>query len=330
MASNSEYFLNKTLGEDFFESLVKVELWKPGTRTTIDHEEIKTSLQIVPKVLMSFIIKHLSSMQIGENKEVQLPVKADNALLKVSKHERDVFSGQVLDDNKIVTEFKYRSIPGVALVIMSAFELYSIDNLTEDVENQNSSENLKLQKLIDERLALHDLIDRVVEKKLEQKDAIKQLLLERLTEQLQKDRSDISNMTKIMMDDPASKKEEYFRGMANGLEVVNSVVNDKEPQFLEAPKPKKESPLKNFLDKKKQKTKPTEFKIEMMKGETVDCPDCGKNIFDGEGIQTCICYGDSGKIFLKKTETGIKIRFGKNWDIENIQMLLDALRRKND
>lgn len=87
----------------------------------------------------------------------------------------------------------------------------------------------------------------------------------------------------------------------------------------------KGSPVKEFLDKRKK-----EFSVHIAKGELVNCTDCGKEIFDGNTIHPCICYGNSGKIFLKKTEDGIKVRFSKNWDFDNIEMLLDLLRKKNN
>ena len=80
MAFNSEHFLSKTLGKDFFESLVKVELWKPGTRTTVDHEEIKTALMIVPRTIMALLIRELTPMTIGETKEIKLEVAGSKIL----------------------------------------------------------------------------------------------------------------------------------------------------------------------------------------------------------------------------------------------------------
>ena len=68
----------------------------------------------------------------------------------------------------------------------------------------------------------------------------------------------------------------------------------------------------------------------MAKGEHVDCPDCKKNIFDGQVFSGCVCLGDDmdKKIYIKKSEDGMKIRFGRGWDPENIEMLLEVLRSK--
>lgn len=309
MASNADFFLKKTLGEDFFESLEKVELWKPGTRTTIDHEEIRTALKIVPRTIMSMLIRELTPMQIGDNKDITIPAQS-NTLLKVTKHERDVYTGVVEQDNKVIVDFKYRSIPGIGLVIMSALELYDVEDLHKEPEHSPDITE-KVQKLIDERLALHDLVNRVVEKKLMEKDAVQQLLLARLTETLH----------------AAPKAPEAV------IHVPNSMVEGPtKPMSKSDGKDKKKSPLGDFLESRKKKLNKNEFSIQLAKGEHVNCPDCGGNIFDGQIFAGCICVGDDmeRKVYLKKTEDGIKVRFSKGWDQENIEMLLEVLRRKNE
>lgn len=329
MSNNANNFLKKALGEDFFESLQKVELWKPGTRTTLDHEEIKTALQIVPRTLMSILIKELVPMAVGETKEITLPVA--NALLKVTKHERDVYSGEITEENKKVVDFKYRSLPGIGLVILTAFELYDMDDLEpQGPKELHEDASINVQKLIDERLALHDLVNRVVDNKMMHKEAVSALLLMKLTEELdasKKKSKDIAQLTD-MAKETVPMSDPYFRGMANGMAVADAVVNDREPKFVDSPK--KGSPLKSFLEAKKNKSKPGEFSIEMAKGENVNCPDCGKNIFDGHLFSGCVCLGADmeRKVFIKKTEDGIKVRFSKGWDEENIEMLLEVLRRK--
>lgn len=327
MAKGADKFLKKTLGDDFLESLQKFELWKPGTNTTLDHEEIKTALHIVPRTIMSLLIRELTPMQIGEHKQFILPVGLPEAKVLIDKHERDVYSGEIQQDNKRMVDFKYRSIPGVGLVIMSAFELYDMDKLEEPKQELAVGAEEKIQKLIEERLALHDLVNRVVDNRLAQKDAIHKLMLMKLTEELEaarKARRDISNLTEISKDN--AHHNEYFRGMANGMAVADATVNKKEPEFVDAPK-KKGSPLKGFLDSRKNKA---EFSIELAKGENVHCPDCGKNIFDGKLFSGCICLGDDmeRRVFIKKTEDGINVRFSKGWDEENIEMLLEVMRRK--
>lgn len=93
---------------------------------------------------------------------------------------------------------------------------------------------------------------------------------------------------------------------------------------------KTQSKLKKFIEKKAKKTS-REFQISLNKTETVVCDDCKKEIFSKGAFSGCICFGDdrNNKIFIKKNEHGFTVRFPRSWDVENIQMLLEALRNKN-
>jgi len=334
--SNADLFLKKTLGEDFFESLAKVELWKPGTRSTIDHEELKTALQIVPRTVIALLIKELVPMRVGDTKEVALFV-GTNALMRVTKHERDVYSGEIEEDNKKVVEFKLRALPGVGLVIMSAFELYDMENLLnssvqpmEDSKNESvpvkeseplpiahsmvDDADLKVQHLIDERLALHDLVGRVIDKKMLEREAIHEMMMVKLTEAIK------------AVNDKA--KEAHSQALkADGRAVIATIKAEGARRIAEKAA-KKERPLHSFLEKKKQKT--FSIPLHMVKGETIGCPDCGKNIFDGTVFSGCICLGQDmdRKIFIKKSEHGVNVRFSRGWDPENIEMLLEVLKKR--
>lgn len=307
MSNKVDQFLAKALGEDFFESLAKTELWKPGTRTVIDPQEIRIALKVVPRVVLTLLQHELIPMQIGETKELNLPFAA-NAVVRVSKHERDVYSGEIEQDHKRVVDFKYRSLPGVGLVIMSAFELYDMQEAKTEHKDLAQDAEAKVQKMIDERLAMHRLVEDVVEGKLRQRDAVTQLLLAKLTEALEAKKA----------------PEQMPEPMAAAIQAQPEVTLALSEQ---APK-KKGSPLKAFLEQRK---KPKEFVVHMAKGEQVDCPDCGKNIFDGKLYAGCICLGDDmdRKVFIKKSEDGIKVRFARGWDPENIEMVLEVLRKKN-
>lgn len=293
MSNNANKFLKKALGDDFLQSLSKSELWKPGTRTVVDSEEIATALHIVPRTVMAILVRELTPMAIGETKDITLPVPGPEAIMNVTKHERDVYSGDIKQDNKVLVDFKYRSLPGLGLVIMSAFELYEIEKLTKEPEHApNSDIDQRVQKIIDERLQLHELVNKVVDRKLMQKEAVQHIVMAKLTD-----------------------------AMHEPIEIA------KKESELETKK--KGSPLKSFLDSRKKKV--NEFSIQMSKGESVNCPDCKKNIFDGKLFSGCICLGDDmeKKVFIKKTEEGMKVRFSRGWDQENIEMLLSVLRRKN-
>jgi len=311
MSSKAAYFLRKTLGEDFDSSLQKFEIYKPGTRTVVDHEELRTALQIVPRTIMSLLIRELAPMAVGESKEIQLPVEK-SAKLHVTKQEEDVYTGKIEEeDNNIATRrapisFQYRSIPGIGLIIMSAFELYDVDRLSENHPGVSGDMSHSVQRMVEERMDLHALVNKVVDKKLMERDALQQLVLARLTHAME-------HRPPVAVQDPEPpKKEEAPKVVAHEIKM-------------------KGSPLKKFLEGHKGKKKQKEFHVEMMKGETVCCPDCGGNIFDGVAFSGCVCLGDDRerKVYIKKTEDGIKVRFGRGWDQENIEMLLETLWRRH-
>jgi hypothetical protein len=115
-------------------------------------------------------------------------------------------------------------------------------------------------------------------------------------------------------------------------EIMAEAPKEKAPVIIVLKPEKKSLPLASFVENRKKKLTKKEFSIEMAKSEVVNCPDCRQTIFSNSGISSCICFGnDMGKkVYLKKTEDGIKISFPKSWNPENIEMLLEVLRSKNN
>jgi hypothetical protein len=164
--------LKSMLGEDFFESLEKSDVYKMYNRSVTSLDEVSTGLKIVPRAVMSFLISSLSHLDAGDNKNLELPFAPDCSM-QVTKKDQDVFSGYIYSKGKKINEFNNRSIPGIGLVLMTTFELYDVDELKEAKEKEKESFNVsKLQEMIDERLRLHSLISRVVDQKL-----LKEMLL---------------------------------------------------------------------------------------------------------------------------------------------------------
>lgn len=86
--------------------------------------------------------------------------------------------------------------------------------------------------------------------------------------------------------------------------------------------------LKQYLEKKKKRQE--EAQIE--KRETISCPDCGSDLYEGGNkMDLCICYGNDWgkKIKIIKNESNIKMKFPKTMDTENIEMLLKTLKNIN-
>jgi hypothetical protein len=284
--------IKATLGDDIFDVLEKTELLKLQTKTMLDPHEVKIALSIVPRTILTYLMLHLKPMPNGSFLDLVLPFAEGN--MHINKLSNDVYSGEIFDkEHKKVAEFKHRSLPSVGLVILSTFELYDFHEQQEPTvtiavkPDQNTAEDSthKLQLLIDERLQLHNLIGRVVDEKITEREAMHRMLMLKLKEVL-----------------------------------VHS-----EPQEEIMSKKHK---LKEFLDKRNKK----EHNEEIDKSEDLECPDCATIIYkSGENhIKCCICYGEwrNKEIKFTKNEGNIKFKFPKTFDVENIEMLLSALKNK--
>jgi hypothetical protein len=89
--------------------------------------------------------------------------------------------------------------------------------------------------------------------------------------------------------------------------------------------------LRRFLENRDIEKSERTFEIILAKSENSSCADCGQPICVNGKLIGCLCLGDqrNDKIFLKKTEKGTQIKFSKSWDIENIELMLDILKRRN-
>lgn len=296
--------LKNILDDEFLGTLAKsADLYKIGTNTVLDPEEIRIGLKVVPRAVMSMLISELVPMEINAHKDVKLPF-GKSAYIRLNKNAADDFTGSVYSDNKLVYDFKNRSIPGLGIILLSTFELYDMEDLSKP---QKESEDIdkKVQKLIDERMELHSLVNRVVEDKLAQREAIHKLMMNKLNE--------------------AIKPSEPVAPIApKAIEITPKDIVKKEVN------PNKGSPLKSFLERKK-KQKPKEYNVEMTKSETISCPDCGQTIFGFSGYSGCICFGQDQhrKIWIKKSQDGVQLRFSRGWDEDNISQLLETLRKNN-
>jgi hypothetical protein len=299
---NHTKWVEKILGNDFFESLQKTEIFKPQTRTNLDSEEISIAYKIVPKIVLNFLIENLKPMAIGHNKTISLlPIGITGDLL-VNKLSKDVYSGDITSEGKRVYEYQYRSIPGIGIILLTTFEMY---DLQLDAPNHEFFEEEKqeikpeinhfahIEEAIEERLKLNKLISEVVDKRISEKEAIERLVNNKLAEIFLK---------------------------------VSEVVEEKEEKAEEI---KVEKPsIKDFLDRKAKK-----HSLEFLKSD-INCPDCGVNLYkkESEIIKGCICYGfgpeeKGADIKVCKNEDKISLRFNKSWDDESIQKLIKTIKK---
>ena len=302
------------MGEDIFEELKKNEMFKPDTNSTLDPAEIKIALQIVPRAVLGFLIANLKPLNVGGNLDLPLPFA--NAILHVNKISQDVYTGDVVQNGKRITEFQYRSLPGIGLILMSTFELYDIADLDKLRTERPSEDKIdKIQSIIDERLKLNALVRDVVDQRISERDAIQQLIKERLSQEFEDEDEEDEYNDEEWEDEPLHSEEE------DSVEVLD----DSEEDIMDSST--KKSKLKEFLDSREQKR---QEKVELDKSERIECPDCKTNLFKGENhFKLCICYGAhyNKEIKIKKNEDGrFNFKFPKSFDTDNVEMLLEAIK----
>lgn len=294
MNTKDAKIIKSILGDDIFETLEKYEIYKPNTNSVVDPEEIKIALQIVPRSVLSYLFNNLKYKEIGEQTELDLPF-ALNAKLYINKQGTDNYKGEIVQDGKKLGEFQHRSLPSVGLILLTTFELYDMPLLDEIKESpENVEKERKLQDIIDERLTFHKLIQDVVDKRISEREAINKLIHEKLN---------------------------------NHIQMINSdSINEKEDDLME--NDDKKSKLKQFLESRERKRQET---VELDKSE-ISCPDCGTQLYKGgDSIKLCVCYGEfhNKNIKIEKKENGrFKFKFPKSFEIDNIEMILDAIKNK--
>lgn len=285
--------LKKTLGKDFIEKLEKSEIYKVTTNTVLSPDEIRIGLQIVPKTVLQWLFGQLKQHSSGFSEKIKIPFE-DNAEMQYTKNSTDNYSGTIYKDDKVLCEFKNRSIPGIGLLILTSFELYDKDMLSEikqHLQQEQTPETKEkehaLDGLIHQKLLLHQLVEEVVNKKLSERDAIDRMIREKLNTHI------VSVNTQCSSSEKKSKLAQFMENVDN---------------------------------------KKTSEEVKMGRAE-ISCPDC-KTILhkkEDENIKLCLCYGDLNNTLLKlkKTQNGsVKISLPKSFDAEDVAMLLEAIRNK--
>lgn len=294
MKENQIKAIKATLGEDIFDVLEKVELLKLQTKTNVDPLEIKIALEIVPRTILTYLIMHLKPVKKDGFIDLELPFCSGR--MQANKHSNDVYSGEIFDsENKKVAEFKYRSLPSVGLVILTTFELYDLTAhvqppVTIELRPEESKESFA-----DSSVKLQSIID---------------------------ERLQLHNLVRNVVNQTITEREAMQRMLM--LKIKESLsYNIKESEEINYTKKNK---LKEFLENKNKKENDI-----IDKSEDLECPDCTTTIYkSGDShIKCCICYGyfRNKEIKFSKKEGNIAFKFPKTFDIDNINMLLDTLKR---
>jgi hypothetical protein len=356
MKLSPDKVIKSMLGKDFFEELKKSDVLKIHSNVATSVDEMAIGLKIVPRMVMSFLMSNLTHLPVGGNTNVSLPF-TPNAYLQVTKMDRDNYTGHIYAAGKKVNEFSNRSIPGLGLVLMTTFELYNLDNTSDFKQKEEENfDTKKLQELIDQRLFLHNLVNKVVEEQIMPREAIDTIVKERVSQALSK----IKNKNKLSLPKKQKTITEEFKPVESKRKIseeeIAFIVDAKENKQLTWDevalnyntrfKQNKSSEnvkksyqrYRSILDKKIQKSEnnkmPAKIKEQsiMMKNQKFSCPDCGTSLYDNnKHLTLCICYGeDWGKeIKINKSENNINMVFPKNFDKENLEMLLKTLKKIN-
>lgn len=133
-------------------------------------------------------------------------------------------------------------------------------------------------------------------------------------------------------DKPDEKKPEDFdpRRLKEGVKVEMEHTNDKDLAAEIA----KDNLTKDSEHYQKLNTIEKNQKWMMSKAEIDSrCPDCGGKEFSGNQFVGCICMAAmrGSKVQVLKHESGnYELKFGRGWDSENIELLLEILKRRNN
>jgi hypothetical protein len=298
MDKNSKW-VNKILGEGFFEELQKTEMFKPQTRTNLDTEEIAIAYKIVPKLVLNFLIENLKPMAIGHNKTISLLPIGINGDLLVNKLSKDVYSGDINSEGKRVYDYQYRSIPGIGIILLSTFEMYDLQLEAPKNEIAEIKPEINhfsyVDEAIEERIRLNKLISEVIDKKVSEKEAVERLVNNKLAE--------------------------IFLKVADVVE-EREIIEEKVEEKVEKPS------IKDFLNRKTK-----QHSLEFLKSD-ISCTDCGVNLYKNENdfITGCICYGfgpEDKKATVKicKSEDKISLKFNKSWGNDEIEKLLKTVKK---
>jgi hypothetical protein len=342
-------FLKRYLGEGFVEDIKKSEIniVKNGDTHIVSPHELYVSLQIVPRTILSLLIQKLRPLNAGQSTDIEWLNEKNNTkdIIHLDKISHDLYSGHIISQGKIIAKFSYRSLAAVGLMIMSTYELYDHETNKQHELNPEVDYN-KVQKMIDERVRLNSIIQDVVSQKMSEKDALDSLIRNKINEYLSSfksmkntllsneesediEASELKEVTSLAEECSDSENEDDSE---EGLDEEEIALDKEDLEEIEEAekktKGKGKSKLKDFLTKKSEKQ--NSFKSF---GASIDCPDCGSSLYKGgDKINLCICYGQFANEDIKiiKKSENYKLKFPKKFDVDNMGMLMDAIKKKNN
>lgn len=312
-------FVKAAIGDEGFEELRKNQIFRESTNTVVLAEELDAALRIVPKTLLAYLVHNLKPMEQGQDARLVVPGHPD-CYIQLTKQDSDVYIGQFIKQGKLVHNFKNSTIPNIGAHLVTYFEMY--DRIIEgEKKEEPESIDYKIHRMIEEKIALRDLVSKVVDQKLQEKDAIQQIVMNRIASSLT-----IPKEPDIIVEIEGEIEGEIEDGSLD--------LDKKEKKVSMEPHKKKLHDMRNRLSEiNKSKKDMSKSEVIIVENKETNCPDCLKKIFTkSEGYHGCVCFGEDmkSKIYMTKTEDGnVSLRFPKKWNPDNVKLFLEILKKKN-
>ena len=286
----------KKIDEKLIKNLLGEDIFEELEKSSIIKLNTNTGLDPEEvKVALQIVPRSILSFLISNLRDkksgeiIELPLPFCDGCMNVNKKGPNNYNGDIVQNGKIVLEFMNRSLSSLGLLVLTTFELYD-DCMIDDIRGGVTKESHKESKL----------------------------------QEIRDNRLMMNNLISSVVDQKIQQKEAINRIIHEKL--IQHLSEKKEEQPME--EHSKKSKLKQFLEQRESRR--TES-LELDKSE-IKCPDCTGVLYKGEKhIDLCICYGehyDSKIKIVKSKEGGVKLKFPKKFEVENIEMLLDVLKNK--
>jgi hypothetical protein len=328
MAPKQKLLIKAVLGEEAFESLQKA-IQKLNSKTVVDITEAHDALQMAPKSVVTFLMKEVRDMKVGEPKEIELPFE-EGAMILVNKLEADQYKGHIVKAGKIVHEFAQCSIPQLSAHLLSTFELYdesplSAENSSKSSEPQEESkEQSKAKPAPDVQAQIAELSKKIDQLFMMAANSKPQVIVQ----------------TAPVQAEPVEKSE---KPKARKPKQVNDSVKKilkKAGQMPKMPSPPGagtkvggsqgitragihgDKTAHSDLNKKPVTAVRNPY-LKVSKSEIdAACSDCG------HAASHCLCFRAMSKPTVSKSEDGsYKIDFGSDWDKTTILAFYQSLKK---
>ena len=161
MSTKSKKLLAKLVGDDGLEKLNKA-IFRRGTDNVADPLELYLPLLVVPRTILSWLVKNIQPLKVGQYKEFKFPGR-DDITMNIEKQNTDTYRGEWVKDGRILHVFEKQTLPSIAGAMMTVGEVY--DHLIEpdesDVPDKPKTEAPKpddmVQAIMDENEIYEDL-----------------------------------------------------------------------------------------------------------------------------------------------------------------------------